>query len=111
MARTYYDSAAALAEKNPGVAKIYASALGLRIAAAMEDRDLASQLINERLFVMCEESDDVLFVNTMTGALIDYAAVFGDFARAKRLLKSYLIRLKVAPGLWYVIPAHSGDRR
>ena len=104
VARTYYDSAAALAEKNPGVAKIYASALGLRIAAAMEDRDLASQLINERLFVMCEESDDVLFVNTMTGALIDYAAVFGDFARAKRLLKSYLIRLKVAPGLWYVIP-------
>jgi DNA-binding SARP family transcriptional activator/tetratricopeptide (TPR) repeat protein len=104
-ARKYYDIASALAGEAPNVATFYCAALGLKIAAATGDRKLAEQLINERLFVLCEESDDVLFVNTLTGALIDYSAAFGEVERARLLLKSYLATLKVGSGLVYVIPS------
>ncbi len=54
---------------------------------------------------MCEESDDIVFTNTLTGALIDYDFAMGDAAAARRLMKTYLDTLSVGPGLWYVLPA------
>ena len=104
LARSCYDTAASLGRDIPGISDVYCAALGLKIAAATEDRELAGGLINERLFAICEESDDVLLVNTLTGALIDYAASFGDVPRARALLKSYLANLKVGAGLWYAFP-------
>jgi DNA-binding SARP family transcriptional activator/tetratricopeptide (TPR) repeat protein len=104
LARSIYEKAASLALESPGVATFYCAALGLKVAAASGDADLAESLASDRLFSMCE-SDDILFVNTFTGALIDYTAAFGDVARARVLLKSYISNLRVGAGLWYVMPS------
>ena len=104
-ARKHYDLSKTLAGEGPNVAAFYCAALGLKIAAATGDRKLAEQLISEQLFALCEESDDVLFVNTLTGALVDYGVAFGEVERARLLLKSYLGTLKVGCGLVYVVPS------
>ncbi len=104
LAKSYYESAAALVGDAAGIAKVYVDAFGLRIAASTMDRELAAALVHEQLFVIAEESDDVLFVNTLTGSLIEYAATFDDLPRARALLKHYLGQLKAGCGLWYVFP-------
>ncbi len=81
-------------------------------AGSCHERSGACAEPNQRkLFEVCETRDDVLFANTLTGGLIEYASEFGEMERAKLLLKFYLSALRAGSGLIYILPSvlHIGD--